>query len=152
VSLDQLALMERQVLLVRLELRGRREQLAQQAQRALLVQREQLDQSARRVRLALLVQLVRLGQQELLARLVFPGSMLTRQQRSSANQQLAPTSLFRYPADIGSRWGNMSSSPPGATIKSQAAAPQLSIWITSATAATFLLVQLSQRPRYLLVE
>ena len=75
--------------------------------------------------------------------------MLTARRRSSANQQLAPTSLFRYQAAIGSRWGNMSSSPPGATIKSQAAAPQLSISITSATAATFLSVQLSQRPRCL---
>ena len=77
------------------------------------------------------------------------GSMLTARRRSSRSPQLAPTSLFRYQAAIGSRWGNMSSSPPGATIKSQAAALQLSISITSATAATFLSVQLSQRPRCL---
>ena len=126
---------ERQVLLVRQERQGQQDRRVRQERQDRRVRQEQQ------------------ARQELLVRQVRPvlwGSMLTRQQRSSANQQLAPTSLFRYPADIGSRWGNMSSSPPGATIKSQAAAPQLSIWITSATAATFLLAQLSQRPRCLL--
>ena len=106
----------------------------------LLARLERQGRKERQGQLVLLVQQVR---QEAL------GSMLTARRRSSANQQLALTLLFRYQAAIGSRWGNMSSSPPGATIKSQAAALQLSTWTISATAATFLLVQLSQRPRCL---
>ena len=97
----------------------------------------------RKERQGQLVLLVRQVRQEAL------GSMLTARRRSSRSQLLAPTLLFRYQAAIGSRWGNMSSSPPGATIKSQAAALQLSTWTISATAATFLSVQLSQRPRCL---